>query len=140
MTSVGLPVTIERYRHPVRFYVLSTAIPWAFWFAAAYVSHMTPTNQTLAIVVGVLCVIGLLGPTLVAFAMIWPHRELRRDLRQRLIGIQRVRPVYLFLASFVMLASILLAQAISLLFGHSADQFSLSTSSSFSAESFPGGS
>lgn len=32
-------MNINRYRHPFLFYGLSTAIPWAFWFAAAYVSR-----------------------------------------------------------------------------------------------------
>ena len=62
-------MTIEKYRHPILFYGLSTAIPWAFWFAAAYLSHITPMNQFLAIAVGVLGVVGLLGPTLIAFGI-----------------------------------------------------------------------
>lgn len=131
-------MTIERYRHPILFYGLSTAIPWAFWFAAAYLSHITPTRQFLAIAVGVLGVVGLLGPTLIAFGMIWPHADLRADLMRRMIGLKGVRPIYLFLTCFLMLASILLAQAISLLFGYSADQFSLAGKSSFSAGVFPG--
>jgi membrane protease YdiL (CAAX protease family) len=131
-------MTIEKYRHPVLFYGLATAVPWAFWFAAAYVSHITPTNQFLATAVGVLGVIGLFGPTLIAFWMIWPHADLRADLKRRFIGLKGVRPLYLFLTCFLMLASILLAQAISLLFGHSADQFGLSGMSSFTAGIFPG--
>jgi membrane protease YdiL (CAAX protease family) len=131
-------MTVEKYRRPVLFYGLSTAIPWAFWFTAAYLSHITPTNEYLAAAVGILGVVGLLAPTLVAFQMIWPHTDLRADLKQRIIGIKGIRPLYLFLACFLMLASILLAQAISLLFGYSADQFSFSGKSSFSAGIFPG--
>lgn len=129
---------LEKYRHPILFYVLATAIPWAFWFAAAYLSHITPTNQFLATAVGVLGVVGLLGPTVIAFWMIWPHADLRNDLVRRMIGLKGVRPVYLFLACFLMLGSILLAQAISLLFGYGTEQFSLSGKSSFSAGIFPG--
>jgi membrane protease YdiL (CAAX protease family) len=131
-------MTLEKYRHPVLFYVLATAIPWAFWFAAAYLSHITPTSQALAAAVGVLGVAGLMGPTVIAFWMIWPHADLRSDLMRRMIGLKGVRPIYLFLTCFLMLASILLAQAISLLFGYSAEQFTLSGSSSFSAGIFPG--
>ena len=131
-------MAIEKYHRPALFYGLSTAIPWAFWFAAAYLSHITPTSQYLAAAVGVLGIVGLLAPTLVAFQMIWPHPDLRADLKRRLIGISGVKPLYLFLACFLMLASILLAQAISLLFGYSADQFSLSGKTSFSAGIFPG--
>lgn len=132
------PMALEKYRHPVLFYVLATAIPWAFWFAAAYLSHITPTNQLLATAVGVLGVVGLLGPTIIAFWMIWPQADLRNDLARRMIGLKGIRPLYLFLTCFLMLGSILLAQAISLLFGYSAEQFSLSGKSSFSAGIFPG--
>src|SRR5262249_53305526 len=46
--------------------------------------------------------------------------------------------IYLVLTCFLMLASILLAQAISLLFGHSVEQFRFSGMSSFSAGILPG--
>lgn len=131
-------MTLEKYRHPVLFYFLATAIPWGFWFAAAQLSHITPTNQLLATAVGVLGVAGLLGSTVIAFSMIWPHGDLRRDLMQRMIGLKGVRPIYLFLACFLMLGSILLAQAISLLFGYGVEQFAFSGRSSFSAGIFPG--
>jgi hypothetical protein len=86
------PMTLEKYRRPVLFYVLSTAIPWAFWFAAACLSHISHTNQLLATAVGVLGVVGLLGPTVIAFWMIWPHADLRSDLMQRLIGLKGESP------------------------------------------------
>lgn len=129
---------IKKYNHPILFFGLSTIIPWAFWFLAAYLSHITPTNQFLGIAVGVLGVAGLLAPTLVAFWLIWPHADLRDDLKRRIIGFKGARPIYLFLACFLMPTSILLAQAISLLFGYSVDQFALSGKSSFSAGIFPG--
>ena len=131
-------MTIEKYRHPFLFYGLSTAIPWAFWFAAAYVSHITPTSPSLGFAVGALGVIGLLGPTLIALWMIWPYADLRSDIKRRIIGIKGIRPVYFFVTCFTMLASILLAQVISLLLGHSTDQFGFSGMSSFSAGVFPG--
>jgi len=131
-------MSIEKYRRPFLFYGLATAIPWAFWFAAAYVSHITPTSPWLGAGVGILGVVGLLGPTLIAFWMIWPHPDMRADLRRRIVGVRGVRPVYILLTCFTMLASILLAQAISLFFGHGTDQFRLSGMSSFSAGIFPG--
>jgi len=109
-----------------------------FWFAAAYLSHMTPTNQTLALAVGLLGVVGLLAPTFIAFWMIWSDADLRADVLQRMIRIKGIRPIYLFLTCFLMLGSILLAQAISLLFGHSVNQFRLAGKSSFTAGIFPG--
>lgn len=129
---------IDRYRRPVLFYILATVIPWAFWFAAAYLSHLTPTSRSLGVAVGVLGVAGLFAPAFIACRLIWPDPELRADLRRRLFSIQGVRPVYLLLACFLMLGSILLAQAISLLFGYSADQFAFAGKTSFSAGIFPG--
>lgn len=131
-------MAVEKYRHPLLFYGLSTLIAWAFWFAAAYLSHIAPTNRLMGAAVGVLGVAGLLGPTLVAFWMIWPDACLRDDLKRRIVGLKGIKPIYLVLTCFLMLASILLAQAISLLFGYSPDQFCLSSMSSFSAGIFPG--
>lgn len=131
-------VSIDYYRRPLLFYGLSTAVPWAFWFGAAYASRVTPTNETLSAIVGILGVLGLLGPTVVAFSLIWPDPIMREDLKRRIIGLQGIGFVHGFLACFLMLASILLAQAISLLFGHSVDQFRLAGRSSFSAGIFPG--
>jgi len=125
-------MTIEKYRHPFRFYGLVTLVTWAFWFVAAYLSHITPANQLLAQTVGSLSLLGLLCPALIAFSMIWPDHDLRSDVKNRLIGLTGVQPKYLFLACFLMLSSILLAQAISLLFGYSVDQFHLSGKASFS--------
>lgn len=129
---------IRGYRHPVLFFALATAIPWAFWFAAAFLSHRTPASRPLATAVGVLGVAGLLAPAAIAFRLIWPDPVLRADLRRRLVGLRGARPLHLFLACFLMLGSILLAQAISLLFGYSADQFAPARGSSFSAGIFPG--
>jgi membrane protease YdiL (CAAX protease family) len=63
---------------------------------------------------------------------------MRADLRRRLIGLRGVRPGYLLLACLLMPGSILLAQAVSLLFGYGADQFALAGRTSFSAGIFPG--
>lgn len=129
---------ITRYRHPILFFVLAMIIPWALWFAAAYLSHLTPSSHSLAVAVGLLGIAGLFAPALIAFGLIWPHPDMRADLRRRLVGIRGTRPVYLLLACLLMPGSILLAQAISLLFGYSADQFALAGKTSFSAGIFPG--
>ncbi len=129
---------ISRYDRPGLFYGLATLIPWVFWFLAARLSHVTPTSAALAVGVGVFGVLGLLGPTVIAFALIGRHADLRADLRRRLIGLRGVRPIYLVLAAGLLLASILLAQAISLLFAHGVEQFRFAHGASFSAGIFPG--
>lgn len=37
---------IIKYKHTILFYVLATIIPWAFWFAAGYVSHHTVYSES----------------------------------------------------------------------------------------------
>ena len=130
-------MTIEKYRHPVLFYTLSTVFPWSFWFTAAYFSHLTPTSQFIAVTVGVLGIAGLLSPTLIALGMIQRDAGLRSDIRGRLFNFRAIPRTFLFLTCCLMLASILVAQAISLLFGHSAEQFRFAGTSSFSAGIFP---
>lgn len=124
---------IENYRHPFRFFCLASLATWVFWFAAACISHFTSTTPFLQQVSSLLIPLGLCGPASVAFFMIRRDQDLRIDVRRRMIGIREMKPIYLFGACFLMLASILLAMAISLFFGYSADQFRLSDKASFSA-------
>lgn len=128
---------VEKYRRPVLFYGLSTAISWMFWFVAAYVSHITPVKSLYISIASVLGFIGLLSPMIVAFIIIFSDIDLRNDLLKRFFNFKTVKPVYLLLTCFLMLTSILLAQAISLLFGYSVSQFTLSGHFSFSSGIFP---
>jgi len=124
-------------RRPILFYGLSTAISWTFWFAAAYISHITPAKSLYVTIASILGLIGLISPMVVAFFIIFKDNDLRNDLLKRLFNFRTVKPVYLFLTGFLMLASILLAQAISLLFGYSASQFTLAEHFTFSSGIFP---
>lgn len=130
-------MNINKYRHPFLFYFLATVIPWVLWFTAAYLSHITPARNSYAIAGGILGIIGLTSPMIIAFCMMLPDPDLRRDLFQRIFSISRVKPFYIFATCFLMLASILLAQGISLLFGYSASQFIPADSFSFSYALFP---
>lgn len=128
---------VEKYRRPVLFYSLSTAISWLFWFVAAYVSHLMPAENLYISIASILGFIGLISPMVIALLFIFKDTDLREDLLKRFFNFRTVRPVYLFLTCFLMLASILIAQAISLLFGYSASQFSISGHFSFSSGIFP---
>lgn len=130
-------MSIEKYRHPVLFYFLSTAFPWLFWFLAAYLSHLNPGSELTRTAMSAFCIIGLVCPTIIALVMIYPDRGLRRDLARRFFNFGEIRPVYLVLTCFLMPGSILAAQAISLLFGHSAEQFLFADRFSFTAGIFP---
>lgn len=130
-------MTIEKYKHPILFYSLATVIPWFFWFTAAFLSHITRGNSFYVTAGSILGIIGLISPVVVAFAMIFEDSDLRNDLLHRFFNFTTIKPFYLLATCFLMLASILLAQAISLLFGYSANQFSLASTFSFSAGIFP---
>jgi len=130
-------VIVEKYRRPALFYGLSTAISWTFWFVAAYISHISPTTSIYVTITSTLGLIGLVSPMIVAFFIIFKDKDLGNDLKKRFFNFNAVKPVYLFLTGFLMLASILLAQAISLLFGYSASQFTLAGHFSFSSGVLP---
>ena len=72
-----------------------------------------------------------------AFWIMWPDPDLRSDFDRRLFGLGTIPLRYLLLTCFLMLGSILQAQAISLQFGSSADQFRFAGRASFSAGVFP---
>ena len=114
---------IEKYKHPLLFYSLATLIPWSFWMVAGYISHLTPHTDENLRVASVVAFVGLLGPPLFAYGFIRRDDVLWKDVMSRFFNFRAVRPVYLLLACLLMPASILLAQAVSLLFGYSPEQF-----------------
>jgi membrane protease YdiL (CAAX protease family) len=87
--------------------------------------------------VSILGFIGLLSPMIVAFWLMSKDSDLRKDFFKRFFNFKSIKPIYLFLTFFLMLASILLAQAISLLFGYSTSQFVITGHFTFSAGVFP---
>lgn len=128
---------IERYRHPILFYGLSIIIPWTLWFITAYISHIEPSNQFYVIIQTILGLLGLVSPMVIAFVLMFSDGELKKDLKKRLFNFSTIKPIYIFLGCFLMFISILLAQAISLLFGYSYSQFSFSENFSFTAGLVP---
>ncbi len=125
---------INNYKHPILFYSLSTVIPWAFWFVAGYISHLKSPNMVLASVLGFM---GLITPMIIAFWLIYRDSNLKQDLKERFLNFNKIKPIYLFFTFFLMLMSILLAQAISLLFGYSSQQFTITGHYTFTSGIFP---
>jgi len=128
---------IQKYKRPVAFYFLCTAIPWTLWFASGYLSHREPFTKSLEWATGITSIVGLLAPAVIALAFMLPNRELKKDFLGRFFNFRSIRPEYILTTFFLMLVSILSAQAISLLFGYSADQFSFRGSFTFSSSLFP---
>lgn len=133
----GIDPVAYQYDRPVLFYVLATAIPWACWFAAAYLSHLPDQTPAVLMATLVLSVAGLLTPVGVVVALVWRKPALRADIWQRM-GWPTRAPRFLIACAFLLLpATLLLAQAISLLFGYDAAQFLLRDGYTFSAGLLP---
>lgn len=130
-------MTIKKYQHPVLFYFMATILPWTCWFIAGYFSHISPATTMFTAAVSGFAFLGLISPNIIAFLLILPDQELRRDVWKRLVNFKGVKVRYWLTASFFMLGSILIAQVISLLFGYSATQFKLAESFSFTSGVFP---
>lgn len=129
-------MTTTKYR-PFLFYVLATVFPWAFWFMAAYISHLIPVKDWYMTVASIIGLIGLVSPMIIAAYFIFSDPNLRRDLLTRFFNFKTAKPIYYVLACCLMLTSILLAQAISLLFGYSVSQFTITGHFTFTSGVFP---
>jgi membrane protease YdiL (CAAX protease family) len=136
-TSETTEQIIKKYNKPVLFYFLSIAIPWVLWFLSAYLSHRTPFTGQLELFTGITGFAGLLAPFIIALGLILPDRELRNDFLSRFFNFKGIGRQYFLVAFFLMLISILAAQAISLLFGYSPGQFELRGSFTFTSALFP---
>jgi len=128
---------IKKYKKPYLFFFLSTAIPWSLWFLAGYLSHIEPFTKTMEWAVGISSILGLLAPAIIALFFMLPHKELRTDFLCRFFNFRTIKGEYILITFFLMLISILAAQAISLFFGYSVTQFSFRGSFTFTSSLFP---
>lgn len=135
-TTVSSLSIIHNYKNVKTFYFLATLIPWLFWFAAGYVSHISVEEKYLNIA-SLLAVIGLLAPVAVSYFLIRKEPALLKDVKGRFFNFKDVRLKYFLLACLIMPISIMMAQAISLLFGYSPSQFIITGNFTFSSGIFP---
>jgi len=113
---------------PFKFYFLTFLLTWAAMFIAAWFS----SNNSLAFYKLVFIFIGVVIPFSVAMFMIYGsgNDELKKDFWNRLSNLKLIKPKYL-LALLIIPGALLLATAISLLFGQPVEQFALSPGFSF---------
>lgn len=130
-------MTVKKYRHWVLFYTLATGVPWGLWLAAGHISHIVPYTTERLGIASILGFIGILCPAIVAWLLISKDSDLRADVYKRFFNVKSIKPPYLLLSFFLMPMSILLAQAISLLFGHSISQFTITGHFTFTSGIFP---
>nr|WP_319269843.1 carboxypeptidase-like regulatory domain-containing protein [uncultured Draconibacterium sp.] len=119
------------------FYGLSTLIPWVLWFLAGHLSHIENNGSTPQSLASIIAFLGLLAPVITTLFMASHNKKLAYDLSRRIFNFKRIRSTYIVLTIVLMPFSILLAQAVSLLFGYSIDQFQLAKSFSFTSGVFP---
>lgn len=136
MKTTGTSI-VFKYDKVKTFYFLSTLIPWLFWFAAGYVSRITPYQDKYLYIASILAFIGLLAPVAVSYFLISKDAVLRKDVAGRFFNFKDVRPKYFLMACLIMPVSIMLAQAISLLFGYSPSQFIITGEFTFTSGVFP---
>jgi len=127
---------INRYRYPFRFYFLSALIPWPLWLMAAYLSHQ-PGAEQYSIYISSLGLAGLCGPLFVAAYYIRKDKVLLADVAGRFFNFRSGGKRYFLASLLLMPASILLAMAISLLFGYGIEQFTITGHATFSSALFP---
>ncbi len=124
---------LDRYCKPFFFYALSLIIPWILWFIVAYFSHLE--NQTLIVsfLIPVLGILGLVSPVFVAGYLYIVDKELMDDLKKRIFNIEKFNVFYLAITFLLIPLSIVIAQLISVLFGHSLSQFYISGKPTFTS-------
>lgn len=128
---------ISNYKKTGLFFGLSTIIPWTFWFLAGYISYAEPSSKLISGTSSLIAFLGLLAPVLITIVLAWGNKSVKEDLLNRFFNFKEIKFKYLFITCFLMLTSILLAQAISLLFGYSSNQFQFAETFSFSSGVFP---
>jgi membrane protease YdiL (CAAX protease family) len=109
---------------PFKFFLITTLITWAMWFAAAYCSF----HESLTAYKYVFVILGLVVPFAVAVFMIYGsgNDALKKDFRDRLTNFKLIKPKYLLIILLTMPVTVALAVVVSLLFGQPVTQFALS--------------
>jgi uncharacterized protein len=112
------------FSKPARFFLITFLITWISWFIAAWLSYQ-PGMQGLQLL---FMVPGLLAPFIAVGVMISgaKNKVLRKDFWDRL-SLKKIKPCYLPAILLIMPFTLFLATALSLLFGQSANQFTLSS-------------
>lgn len=122
---------MEQYQYrPVRFYVTCFAVTWAFWITAAFVSRSEHDNGISSL----LMLFGLISPAVTAVITVLTsgNKALKEDLKRKLVGFYRIRPLNIVAAVVVFMGIVALSILLSLLVGQSLDQFAFTEDFSFS--------
>ncbi len=125
MNNIQLTKDKDEYRYrPVLFFICAYFFTWIFWIPAIFVSETTGA---------VLMLIGLIAPAVVStvFVLVSGNAELKKDLKDKIIGFYKVKWINVFLAVIVFALIVIFSVLLSLLFGQSLNQFSFTEDFSF---------
>jgi uncharacterized protein len=113
-----------RYR-PLSYFAMVYVLSWTPWLFAAHYSYQ-PERFPVSIV---FMLLGLLGPLIAALIMILSSGsgELKHDFKARLINLSLINPAYVAIILLLMPFALLLATALSVVVGRSANQFHFSS-------------
>ena len=123
---------LQKYNRPIFFFGISLVIPWILWFFVVYLSHLSEKTPFILWVETILWLVGLVAPFFVAMYLFFKDSELLKDFKKR-FSFNGVHFSSIFIILALTFGSIILAQAISVLLGYSADQFVVSGNPSFSS-------
>lgn len=124
---------LQKYNKTFTFYFLSLIIPWILWFMVAYLSYLPDQSFTLQAVEQMLGVLGLVAPVIVAAYFFAKDPELMTDLKSRIFNTNTFSILYLLITLLLIPMSIVIAQLLSVFFGHSLNQFYISGKPSFTS-------
>ena len=124
---------LKKYNRTIFFYGLSLIIPWILWFLVAYFSHMENKSSLIMFLMPVLGVLGLVSPVFVAGYLFLIDKDLMEDLKNRIFNMQNFNFLYFVITFLLIPLSIVIAQLISVFFGHSLSQFYISGNPSFTS-------
>ena len=130
-------MNINLYKNTKLFFGLSTIIPWVLWFLAGYISHIENGNTAFQMWASIIAFMGLLAPVIIIFFLARKNKTMSLDIKRRFFNFKEVRSTYIVLTLVLMPLSILLAQAVSLMFGYPIEQFRFAESLSFTSGVFP---
>lgn len=122
---------MEKYKYkPIRFYVTSFAVTWAFWISAAFTGKLKNNSEFSLL----LMLLGLISPSVIAIITVFSSKNklLKADFKRKLVGFYRIKLLNIFFAIIVFAAIVAFSILISLFFGQSAEQFSFTKDFSFS--------
>lgn len=122
---------MEEYTYrPIRFYITCFVFTWIFWIAAAIISKSENDNGISML----LMLFGLLSPAVTAVTTVLTSKNdpLKQDLKRKIIGFYRIKPLSILAGIIGFMVIVLLSILLSLLFGQSIEQLSFTEDFSFS--------